>query len=73
MNSLKKMLGVLWMMMGPGAIGFLVYQASRKLGSVTATTNDWLQWGIIILIFLPIALGFVIFGFYSMKGEYDMD
>ena len=73
MNSIKRFLGIVWMLSGPGVIGFLLYQAARKLGAVTATTNDFLQWSIIILIFLPIALGFVIFGFYSMKGEYDMD
>ena len=73
MNSIKRFLGVIWMLLGPGAIGFLGYQASHKLSSPTATTNDFLQWGIIILIFLPIAIGFVVFGYYSMKGEYDMN
>ena len=28
-------------------------------------------WIIIIAIFTPIALGFMIFGYYSIKGEYD--
>jgi hypothetical protein len=32
-----------------------------------------MQWGIIILIFVPIAFGLVIFGYYSMRGEYDRD
>ena len=32
-----------------------------------------LQWGIIIGIFVPIAIGLMIFGFYSMKGDYNLD
>jgi len=28
-------------------------------------------WIVIILIFIPIALGFTIFGWYAIKGEYD--
>ena len=73
MNALKRLLGYVWMLVGPGAIGFLFYQAMHKLSSPAATTNDYLQWGIIILIFLPIAIGFVTFGYYSTKGEYDMN
>ncbi len=61
------------MLLGPGAIAFLVYEASHKLSSPKATTNDLLQWSIIILIFLPIAVGFIIFGYYSLKGEYAME
>ena len=73
MNSIKRILGVVWMLAGPVAIGFLVFQAAHKLASPTSTTNDFLQWSIIILIFLPIALGLVMFGYYSMIGEYDLD
>ena len=36
-----------------------------------AKTNAILQWGIIIVIFLPIAAGLVIFGLYAVKGEYN--
>jgi hypothetical protein len=30
-----------------------------------------LQWVIILLIFIPICVGFFIFGSYASKGEYD--
>ncbi|MFN8310815.1 MAG: hypothetical protein U0T73_12705 [Chitinophagales bacterium] len=73
MNTVKRLSGFLWMLMGPAAIGFLMMQAMRKLSLPTATTNDYLQWSIIILIFLPIAAGLVIFGYFSTKGEYDFD
>ncbi|WP_439554804.1 DUF6814 family protein [Dyadobacter sp.] len=36
-----------------------------------ARTNTTLQWFIIILIFIPICAGLVIFGYYAWKGEYD--
>ncbi len=72
MNSLKKYLGIVWMLAGPAAIIFLLIQAASKLTS-TATTNEWMQWGIIIFIFTPVAIGLVIFGWYAFKGEYDAD
>lgn len=71
MNSLKKYLGIVWMLLGPASIAFLVWQAAKKLGLATATTNDWLQWGIIIFIFTPVAIGMVIFGWYAWNNEYD--
>ncbi len=44
-----------------------------KLSAEAAKLNVQMQWGIIILIFVPIAIGLVIFGYYSLKGEYDRD
>jgi hypothetical protein len=71
MSTLKKYLGIVWMLIAPIAVYFLVSQAADKLSRPTSTFNDWLQWGIIILIFLPIAVAFCIFGWYAWKGEYD--
>jgi hypothetical protein len=71
MNNIKKYLGILWMAAGPASIIFLITQAAKKLGNAAATTNDWLQWSIIVFIFTPIAIGLVIFGWYSWNGEYD--
>jgi predicted Na+-dependent transporter len=74
MNSLKKFLGILWMLLGPVIILFLFMQAADKIAGAAegiARTNTTLQWSIIILIFIPICAGLVIFGFYAWKGEYD--
>jgi hypothetical protein len=71
MNRIKKFLGVVWMLLGPAAIVFLIWQAGKKLTLATATTNDWLQWCIIIFIFTPVAIGMVIFGWYAWNNEYD--
>ncbi len=74
MNGLKKILGVLWMLLGPVIILFLFLQAADKIADAAegiARTNTTLQWSIIILIFIPICAGLVIFGYYAMKGEYE--
>ncbi|WP_316738022.1 DUF6814 family protein [Pedobacter aquatilis] len=74
MNTLKKFLGLIWMILGPVAMTFLFIQAIDKVGlahSDIERTNTILQWAIILFIFLPISLGLMIFGYYAWKGEYD--
>ncbi|MES2829029.1 MAG: hypothetical protein V4687_12775 [Bacteroidota bacterium] len=74
MNSIKKILGLLWMILGPASIILMFIQAMEKIGLApegVAKTNTALQWGIILFIFIPISAGLVIFGYYAFKGEYD--
>ena len=88
MNNLRRFLGVVWILLGPAAVIFMLSQAFAKIAAAdtkvlaatdeaakalasAAKLNVQLQWGIIIGIFLPIAFGLIIFGLYSMKGEYD--
>ena len=74
MNALKKMLGIVWIVLGPVIILFLIMQAIDKVAAATtgiARTNTTLQWSIIILIFIPICAGLMIFGYYGYKGEYE--
>jgi hypothetical protein len=74
MNVLKRILGVAWMIMGPVIILFLFMQAAEKIAAAAAgiaRTNTTLQWSIIIIIFIPICAGLMIFGYYGLKGEYD--
>lgn len=73
MNSIKRTLGVVWMLLGPAVLIYLLYEALKKNSSAGSTSNDILQWGIIIGIFVPIAIGFIIFGYYSLKGDYDVE
>ena len=72
MNTIKKILGFVWMIMSPAIILFLVYQAYLKIGAASeaAKANTILQWVIILLIFLPITIGFFIFGKYAAQNEY---
>ncbi|MES2447043.1 MAG: hypothetical protein V4546_07670 [Bacteroidota bacterium] len=74
MNALKKYLGIVWIALGPLAMVFMAWQAWDKISIAKPgidTTNTALQWGIILLIFIPIAIGLVIFGKYALAGEYD--
>ena len=72
MNQLKKIIGVLWMILAPAVIYFLVMGAVHNIDSAgTKDINKPIPWIIIIAIFTPIAIGLMIFGFYSVKGEYD--
>lgn len=74
MNALKKILGIIWIVLGPTVVIFMFIQAWDKVSKSPAgiaQINTALQWGIILLIFIPIAIGLVIFGRYALSGEYD--
>jgi hypothetical protein len=70
MNTVRRSLGFVWMLLGPAAVLFLLYEAYNRI-SEKPTQDVYLPWIIIISIFTPIAIGLVIFGYYAMKGEYD--
>jgi hypothetical protein len=72
MNTLKKLLGFIWMLLAPTIIYFLVYQANEKIqaASITTKANVILQWSIILIIFIPICVGFFLFGKYAATNEY---
>ena len=72
MNTIKKILGLVWMFLAPAIIWFLASQAIQKIAAATTLTksNVTLQWVIIMTIFTPICVGFFIFGYYAFKGEY---
>lgn len=73
MNHIKRFLGIIWMLLSPAVIVFLVWQAGDKIRAATesAKSNVTLQWAIILVIFLPISIGLFIFGYYALKGYYD--
>jgi Na+/H+-dicarboxylate symporter len=72
MNLLKRIMGLLWMIIAPVVIFFLVTGAVHNISSTgTKDINKPIPWVIIISIFTPIAIGLMIFGYYALKGEYD--
>lgn len=74
MKILKRRLGFVWIALGPLAMVFMAWQAWEKISAAeagVAQTNTILQWGIILLVFIPIAIGLVIFGKYALAGEFD--
>ena len=65
-------MGLLWMILAPVVIYFLVTGAVHNIISGgTKDINKPIPWVIIITIFTPIAIGLMIFGYYAFKGEYD--
>lgn len=72
MNSIKRILGVVWLLLGPAVIFFLVSGAIANIDPAgKKDINNPVIWIIIIAIFTPISIGLMIFGWYAVKGEYD--
>jgi hypothetical protein len=72
LNKIKRILGFVWMLLGPAAIIIMLISAIQNISAHAATDiNKPLPWIIIIGIFTPIAIGLSIFGWYAWKGEYD--
>ncbi|MBO9681801.1 MAG: hypothetical protein J7502_03860 [Flavisolibacter sp.] len=71
MNGIKRILGILWIVIGIASITALIYSAATNINTAHGDIGKPLPWLIIILVFTPIAVGLVIFGYYSLKGEYD--
>ncbi len=72
MNSIKKYLGIVWLLLAPIVIFFLVAGAVANIDAAgKKDINNPIIWIIIISIFTPIAIGLMIFGWYALKGEYD--
>ena len=70
MNSLKKIAGVIWIIAGPLAIYYLVKTAAGEIAKKPVIDTK-IQWGVFIGVFIPIAIGFMIFRNYALKGDYD--
>jgi predicted Na+-dependent transporter len=70
MNALKKWLGIVWIVLGPVAIYYLVKTAAAEI-TKKPVIDTKIQWAVFIVVFLPIAIGMVIFGYYAVKGEYE--
>jgi hypothetical protein len=72
MNAVKKILGIVWLLLGPAVIYFLISGAVSNIDPAgKKDINNPVIWIIIIAIFTPIAIGLMIFGWYAFKGEYD--
>ena len=69
MNNIKKIAGIIWILLGPLAIYYLVKTAASEI-SKKPVMDTKIQWGVFVIIFIPIAIGIVLFGYYALKGEY---
>ncbi len=70
MNQLKRLAGIIWLLLGPLAVYYLIRTAASEI-TKKPVMDTRIQWGVFVVIFIPIAIGMVIFGWYALKGEYD--
>ena len=70
MNLIKKYAGIIWILLGPLAIYYLVKTAASEIAKKPLMDTK-IQWIVFVVIFIPIAIGIMIFGWYAFKGEYD--
>jgi predicted Na+-dependent transporter len=70
MNQLKRFSGIIWLLLGPAAIFYLIKTAASEINKKPVLDTK-IQWGVFVVVFIPIAIGMVIFGWYALRGEYD--
>jgi hypothetical protein len=72
MDKLRQYLGLIWMFIGPVLFIMLLISAIDNINSnVKGDISNPIPWIIILGIFLPIAIGLSIFGWYAFKGDYN--
>lgn len=70
MNRIKRIAGILWIIAGPLAIYYLVRTALHEI-SKKPIIDTKIQWAVFVIVFIPIAIGIIIFGYLALRGEYD--
>ncbi|RPD43806.1 DUF6814 family protein [Paracnuella aquatica] len=70
MDQIKRYAGIVWMLLGPVAMFYLIKTAASEIAAKPVIDTK-IQWGVFVIVFLPIAVGMIIFGYYAWKGEYD--
>ncbi|NUQ25771.1 MAG: hypothetical protein HUU34_17620 [Saprospiraceae bacterium] len=70
MDQLKRILGIVWMLLGPATLIFLINEAWQKI-KANPVHDVYLPWMIIVIICIPIAIGMVLFGYFALLGEYS--
>ena len=71
MNALKRILGIIWLLLAAIAAYFCVFEFG--LPKLFSGKQEDLVFGIIILFILTplIVTGLGVFGYFAVKGEYD--
>ncbi len=70
MNTIKRFAGALWIIAGPLAIYYLIKTAASEINKKPVIDTK-IQWAVFVIVFIPIAIGIMIFGYYAIKGGYD--
>jgi uncharacterized membrane protein YbhN (UPF0104 family) len=70
MNQMKRIAGLIWMLLAVVAYVILLQTTLTQINA-KPTTDTIIQWSIFTVIFLPIAIGLIIFGWLAFMGDYD--
>jgi len=70
MNQLKRFAGIIWILLGPLAIYYLIKTAAAEIAKKPVIDTK-IQWIVFVVVFIPIAIGIIIFGYYALQGDYD--
>lgn len=72
-NIIKRIIGVGALLMAVFAEYTLFSEGMKKMSAATgaAATQTTIQWTIILVIFTIIMVGFAIYGYYAVTGEYN--
>jgi ABC-type Co2+ transport system permease subunit len=81
MDAIKKFLGVLWMLLAPALVIMMIRQFIIEIPELEKAIAEgkkpaselqsaYIFWIITITIFVPIATGLGLFGYYALKDEY---
>jgi hypothetical protein len=70
MNLLKRIAGIIWILLGPLAVYYLVKTAAAEIAKKPVIDTK-IQWIVFVVVFIPIAIGIIIFGYYALQGDYD--
>lgn len=70
MNTIKKYLGLLWIVVAISTYSVLLKTSLEQINA-KPVADTIIQWSIFAIIFLPIAIGMVIFGWLAWKGAYE--
>ena len=70
MNAIKRFAGIIWITLGPFAIYYLIKTALEEIAKKPVIDTK-IQWMVFVIIFIPIAIGMMIFGYFALKSEYD--
>lgn len=74
LNTIKKYLGIVWMMLALVALFLLINSAFHHIkAGGKLDINKPMPWVIIIAIFTPISFGLLLFGYYCIKDEYKIE
>jgi len=75
MNEIKKIAGYIWMLLGPATIILFFYRATEEIFNAKPEKfqETMMFWVITIMIFVPIVMGLVLFGYYASRGEYSQN